>query len=395
MTKIRILVVDDSLTVRKYLVEVLSADPDLEVIAEADDGQPAIELCQRLRPDLITLDMMLPHVTGVAATEHIMAFCPTPILVVSASTNRGELFKTYEALAAGAVDVIEKPTGDERDEDWERAFIATVKVVARVKVITHPRARLRSPQPSGSAPPRDGKPAGEAKSAGEQKPLRDGHPQRAAKPFGDVRSLSGVQPSGGATPKHALVAIGVSTGGPSALSTLLGALPADFPLPILIVMHISAAFGGSFGEWLGQLSAIPVTTARDGEPLPAFGQPRVILAPPDRHLEVRRQRLWLSDKPEVHSCRPSVDVLFESVAAEIGAQAIGVLLTGMGRDGARGLLALRSAGGLTIAQDEASSIIFGMPREAIQLGAAARVLPLGRIAAALREAALDPEGSSR
>src|SRR5712691_5784104 len=137
MQKTRILVVDDSLTARKHLVEVLSADPELEVAGEAEDGKRAIELCRTLRPDVITMDMMLPVMSGLAATEYIMAYCPTPILVVSSSTNRGELFKTYEALAAGALEVMEKPRADNIEGDWERSFVAMVKLIARVKVVTH------------------------------------------------------------------------------------------------------------------------------------------------------------------------------------------------------------------------------------------------------------------
>src|ERR1700679_724416 len=142
MTPIRVLVVEDSVSVRKRLVDVLTGDPGVEVVGEAADGKEAIALCQSLRPDVVTLDMVLPIMSGLAATEYIMAHFPTPILIVSASTNRGELFKTYEALAAGAVDVFEKPRGDERDGEWERRFIAAVKLIAKIKVITHPRARL-------------------------------------------------------------------------------------------------------------------------------------------------------------------------------------------------------------------------------------------------------------
>src|SRR6202035_5750064 len=142
MSKIRVLVVDDSPTARKHVVEVLRADPQLEVAGEAEDGKRAIELCRTLRPDVITLDMVLPLMSGVAVTEYVMAYSPTPILIVSSSTNRGELYKTYDALAAGAVDVFEKPRGDERDGEWERGFCAAVKMASRIKVITHVRARL-------------------------------------------------------------------------------------------------------------------------------------------------------------------------------------------------------------------------------------------------------------
>src|ERR1700688_1855444 len=142
MKQLRVLVVEDSLTIRRRFCEILTADPELEVIGEAEDGKRAIELCEQLRPDVITLDMVLPVMSGLTATEYIMAYMPTPILVVSASTNRGELFKTYDALAAGAVDVLEKPAIDDTDGTWERRFIAALKLIAKIKVITHPRARL-------------------------------------------------------------------------------------------------------------------------------------------------------------------------------------------------------------------------------------------------------------
>ena len=142
---IRVLVAEDSLSVRKRLVEVLGEDPGLQVVGEAADGKQAIELCQRLRPDVVTLDMMMPVMTGVAAAEHILAYCPTPILIVSPSVNRGELFRTYDALAAGAIDVLDKPTGREPDGQWEARLRATVKLISRIKVITHPRAKLALP----------------------------------------------------------------------------------------------------------------------------------------------------------------------------------------------------------------------------------------------------------
>jgi len=333
--KTRVLVVEDSITIRSRIVEVLAGDPSLEIVGECGDGKTAIEMCASLRPDVITLDMMLPVMTGLAATEYIMAHHPTPILIVSASTNRGELFRTYEALAAGAVDVLEKPLGDASDDAWERKLVSTVKLVSRIKVITHVRAKM------------------------------------------GTKHAAFVTPSG----QFRAVAIGVSTGGPSALHEIFSALPKDFPIPVLFVIHIAEPFGHAFAEWLDGQVALPVSIARDGDALPSSG--RIVMAPPDRHLVVRGGRLRLTDDPERHSCKPSIDTLFESCAAELGSSAIGCLLTGMGKDGAGGLLAMRRAGAHTIAQDEATSVVFGMPREAIALGGATRVLPLGDVASAL------------
>jgi two-component system, chemotaxis family, protein-glutamate methylesterase/glutaminase len=343
MRKTRVLVVEDSLAVRKYLLEVLAADPEIELAGEAEDGERAIEICQKTRPDVITMDMMLPVMTGLAATEYIMAHCPTPILVVSASTNRGELFRTYEALAAGAVDVLEKPTGLEPEGAWERRFIGTVKLVSRIAVITHPRARLAERRRAPLEPP--------LPSPGRSRPGR----------------------------ACELVAIGASTGGPGAIVEILRGLPTSFQLPILLVLHINEPFGTAFADWLDGQTGRRVAHPQDGEPI-AAAVGRVLMAPVGRHLIVRDGRLRLTLDPERHSCRPSVDVLFESVAREYGASAAACLLTGMGRDGALGLLKVRQAGGMTVAQDEATSVIYGMPREAVSLGAAAAVLRLDEIA---------------
>jgi two-component system, chemotaxis family, protein-glutamate methylesterase/glutaminase len=335
--RLRVLVVDDSLTVRKQLCTVLEAAPGIEVVGEAADGKQAIELCQSLRPDLVTLDMMMPVMTGLAATEYIMAYCPTPILVVSASINRGELFKTYEALAAGAVEVMDKPGGDTQDENWEARFIAMVRLVSRVRVVTHLRGR--------SAPP----------------------PPALVPTTQDRQSVE-------------LVAIGASTGAPRAVVEVLHKLPANFSLPVLLVVHIGEPFGSAFADWLDGQSTHRVRMAKEGAEVDG---PGVWLAVPNRHLQLQGRTLRLDQGPERFSCRPSVDVLFESVAASCGAAAAGVILTGMGQDGARGLLAMRRAGAVTIAQDEASSVVYGMPREAALLGAAQRILPLPDIGAAL------------
>ncbi|HZF51324.1 MAG TPA: chemotaxis-specific protein-glutamate methyltransferase CheB [Polyangiaceae bacterium] len=363
MRKIRVLVVEDSLTVRKRLVEVLSSDPECEVVGEASDGQAAITLCERLRPDVITLDMVLPKLDGVAVTEHIMAFTPTPIVIVSASYNRGEVTSTLDALAAGAVDVLEKPDGRvDPDDAWSRHFLATVKLASRIKVITHVRGRLRGSIPTPPPPSMTSRTSG---------------PPFVAAPEWDGR--------------FRLIAMGASTGGPAAVVTILRSLPKSFPLPVLLVLHIGKPFGEGFAEWLGHQLHMPVAQATDGEPLPRPGRARVILARPDRHLVLREGRLRLTADAERHSCRPSVDVLFESVARETGPGAIGCLLTGMGRDGAEGLLAMKRAGAFTLAQDEASSVVFGMPREAIRLGAADRVLPLSEFDETLAVLARHPE----
>ncbi|HEX4492429.1 MAG TPA: chemotaxis-specific protein-glutamate methyltransferase CheB [Acidimicrobiia bacterium] len=339
---LRVLVAEDSATVRAHVRSVLDADPGLTVVGEAADGQGAIARCLELRPDVITMDMMMPEVSGLAATEYLMAHRPTPILIVSSSIDRGELFHTYDALAAGAVDVLEKPDRDTDPVEWSRRLVSSVKRVARIRVITHPRARL----------------------LGHSMPV-------APPPPGIARST-----------RPAVVTIGASTGGPGAIVEVLRGLPASFDLPTLFVLHIGAPFGTAFVEWLdGQLDR-PVVEARAGMEVSALAG-SVAMARPERHLGVRDGCLYLSDAPERHSCRPSIDVLFETVAQEYGPRAVGCLLTGMGRDGAAGLRLMRDSGGITIAQDEATSVVYGMPREAVRLDAVEHVLPLGAIGPAL------------
>ncbi|MCO8269887.1 chemotaxis-specific protein-glutamate methyltransferase CheB [Actinoplanes sp. TRM 88003] len=356
---IRVLLVEDSATMRHHLRESLAADPELQVVGEATDGGQAVEMVARLRPDVVTMDMMLPTMTGLVATEHIMAEHPTPILVVS-SADRKELFSTYNALAAGAVDVLEKPRGDASDSDWGRRLCAAVRLVSRIRVITHPRARL------------------------------DGRGRTPAEPAPPPAAAPALPPTDGLR----VVALGASTGGPGALTELLRALPAGFLPPVLCVQHIAASepFAVAFSDWLAGQTGRDVSYARDRTPVAALTG-RVVLAPPDRHLIVRDGLVRISDGPPRHSCRPSVDVLFDSVAAEYGPTAAGCLLTGMGRDGAEGLLTMRSRGAVTFAQDEASCVVYGMPREAALLGAAAYVLPPARIAARIVE--LQPAGSRR
>jgi two-component system chemotaxis response regulator CheB len=306
-------------------------------------------LCQELRPDVMTLDMVMPVMSGLTATEYIMAYTPTPILIVSASMNRGELFKTYDALAAGAVDVLEKPTVDNVDVTWERRFVSAVKLIARIKVITHVRARLGGTERAVAAVP------------GQRASLPT--PQRHDQP----RS------------RHCgVVAIGASTGGPAAIVKVLRALPPGFRVPVFFVLHIDEPFSAAFAEWLDDQTPHRVAYARDGESIDSL-RGQVIMAPPGRHLIIGGGRTHLNADPPRHSCRPSVDVLFESLAVDRGSEVLACLLTGMGRDGAAGLLAIRRAGGFTLAQDESTSVIYGMPREAVLLDAAQMVLPLDQI----------------
>ncbi|MDI1442954.1 chemotaxis-specific protein-glutamate methyltransferase CheB [Polyangium sp. 6x1] len=363
MTKTRVLVIEDSRTVRRRLVQALEADPGCEVVGEAEDGARGIALCESLRPDVVTLDLILKTGTGVEVTEHIMAFCPTPIVIVSASFNRGEMIKTYDALRAGALEAIEKPTGDEPDEAWSRRFVETVKIAAKIRVITHPRAKLKTSANALAQPPSPPRP----------RPLERLPERLPARVPVATTPMPLAEP--GASPS--LIAIGASTGGPGALVQILRELPETFPLSVLLVIHIGQPFGRAFAEWLDGMVPLPVMEAKHGELLPPPGAARVLMAPPERHLIVRAGRLWLDDGPERHSCKPSVDVLFESVAEEIGRTAIGCLLTGMGKDGALGLLAMKRAGSMTLVQDESTSVVFGMPREAIRLGAASRILPIG------------------
>ena len=349
MKRLRVLVVDDSLTIRRRLCEILAADPELEVVGEAEDGRRAIELCEQLRPDVMTLDMVMPVMSGLTATEYIMAYTPTPILIVSASMNRGELFKTYDALAAGAIDVLEKPTADDVDTSWALRFVATVKLIARIKVITHVRARLSGTQRAVAAVP----------GQGAMSPASKRHDQPHGRSYG-------------------VVAIGASTGGPAAIVKVLKALPEGLRVPVFFVLHIDEPFAAAFAEWLDNQTPHRVAYACDGEPIESL-RGQVIMAPPGRHLRIDGGLVHLNSAPPRHSCRPSVDVLFESLSVDRGAEVVACLLTGMGRDGADGLLAIRRAGGFTLAQDESTSVIYGMPREAILLGAAQLVLPLDQM----------------
>jgi two-component system chemotaxis response regulator CheB len=329
---IRVLVADDSELFRELLSRVVAAEAGFEVVAVAADGNAAAALARSLRPDVITMDLNMPDADGFSGIARIMAETPTPILVLTA--NREETVG-FRALSLGALDILEKPQASTDLDEYGQVLRSRLRLLAGVKVIRHPRGlreRRVAPQRRGA--------------------------------------------------RADLVVVGASLGGPRALAALLRALPPDFPAPIAVVQHIADGFTEGLASWLGTETHLDVREARDGDPLRPG---RVVLAPTGRHLLVAEGVARLSDAPPVDTFKPSVTPLFVSAARVYGPRACGVILTGMGRDGADGLKAIKDAGGPTLAQDEATSAVFGMPRAAIELGAVDRVLPLDDISRALVE----------
>ncbi|MGQ0587628.1 MAG: protein-glutamate methylesterase/protein-glutamine glutaminase [Gammaproteobacteria bacterium] len=340
---IKVLVVDDSALVRKLLPEILSRGAGIEVVGTAPDPYVAREKIRALKPDVITLDIEMPRMDGLRFLENLMRLRPMPVLIVSSLAELGA-HVTLQALELGAVDYITKPKVDIANglELYAGELIAKVRSTAA--------ARPRSVQP----------------------------PSRALVELGMPRKQ---RPAFRTTDR--LVALGASTGGTEAIRELLDGMPADAPA-VVIAQHIPASFSASFAERLDRSSPMSVSEARDRQPIVAGC---AYVAPGGRHLWVERDgahfRCRIADTDPVNRHRPSVDVLFRSVAQAAGANAAGAILTGMGDDGAQGLLEMRQQGAMTFAQDEASSVVWGMPGAAVKLGAAERVLPLERMAAEL------------
>lgn len=344
----RVLIADDSATIRYHLAQLINEIPGVEVIGQARNGQEAVSMAADLRPDVVSMDIRMPVMDGLEATRRIMAATPTPVVVVSGLVEQ-DMELAFQALKAGALAVVEKPpdrrapTFDEKQAHLVKTLMAmsSVSVVRRVEKT----ALMEMPVPEMLIETRA--------------PVQD------------------VQPR--------LIAIGASAGGPSALSNLLGALPPDFPLPIVVAQHIPPEFGPGLVRWLDKLVPLTVRLALDGAPL----RPGVVhLCPGDRHVTVVRrdeQRLMLQLLAEQGQERyqPSVDVLFHSVARACGANAVGIILTGMGDDGASGLLAMAREGALTLAQDEASATVFGMPGAAIERGAVRQVMSLSDLSSTI------------
>ncbi len=338
---IKVLIVEDSQVMRDLLTFILSSDPAIQVIGTACDGKEAVRAVSEKRPDVVTMDIIMPNMDGFEATRIIMETTPTPIVIVSASWDPREVEKTFRTMEVGALAILEKPVGIDHPNyrRMTKELIQTVKLMAEVRVV---RRRPR---------------AAHGKAAPVVAPGNDTLPATA-----DLK----------------VVAIGASTGGPPVIETILSGLPKEFPVPLLIVQHMAAGFVQGFADWLARSSGFPVKVASHGEYLLSG---RAYLAPDNLHMGVGcGGRILLStDEPE-NGLRPAVSRLFRSVAEVFGKYAAGVLLTGMGKDGARELKLLREKGAVTIAQDKESSVVYGMPGEAVALNAATYVLPPARIA---------------
>lgn len=342
MTKnrVRVLVVDDSALMRKLIPQMLAADESIEVVGTAMDGTFCLKKIEELKPNVVTLDLEMPGMNGIDALKEIMRKQPVPVIVFSSHSTEGASV-TMKALGLGAFDFVTKP----RDASAHMAEIAK-ELIAKVKAASE--CKLKPRMLPGTAP----------------------KPEKAS-------------PAGGSPTK--VVAIGISTGGPQAMEFLLSQLPGDFPGAIVVVQHMPDGFTDMFARRLDELCALRVKEAQSGDLLQGG---RVLICPGSRHVKVKRLPLGdiavLSDEPRVNGHRPSVDVLFRSVAEEFKAQAVGVLMTGMGDDGADGLGLMKKEGAMTIAQSEESCVVYGMPKAAIERGHAVRVIALDVMASTLQ-----------
>ncbi len=342
MNKVRVLVVDDSALMRKLIPQMLESDQSIEVVGTAMDGNFCLKKIEELRPNVVTLDLQMPGMNGIDTLKEIMRRHPLPVIVVSSHSTDGASI-TFKALGLGAFDFVTKPQdASAHMAETARQLIAKIKAAADCKVVR--------PGTSGAA-------------------------VRVEKP---ASAKSGPPPT-------KAVAIGISTGGPQALEFLLSQLPPDFPGTILVVQHMPSGFTEMFAKRLDELCALRVKEAQSGDVLQAG---RVLICPGSRHMTVKRLPMGdvvvLNDEPLVNGHRPSVDVLFHSLAQEFGRMSVAVLMTGMGDDGAQGLGEIKKAGGMTIAQSEESCVVFGMPKAAIERGYATRVVGLEVLASTLQ-----------
>lgn len=344
--KLRVLIVDDSAFMRKVLHGIIAADPEMEVAGQAKDGREAISMAESLKPDVITMDINMPHMDGLQATEHIMSQNPRPIVVVSSESREGAA-STLIALELGAIDFVSKPSSG---IDLDMKLVADdlnrkLKMAAKVRVI---------------------------RTAARPKPH-----------VGDVHHSAGrVEAStegcdGNMGSRFPIVIIAASTGGPATVMRLAAAFPADFPAAVVLVQHMPANFTSQYAIQLADVTEIEVKEAEANEPL---HQSTLYVCPGSHHLRISSSgRIVLEDGPRISGYRPCADVTMETAAKWAGAMTVGIVLTGMGNDASLGVRAIRAAGGIVIAQDEATSVIFGMPAEAIKTGAVNQVLPLDQV----------------
>ncbi len=331
---LRAIVVDDSPTVRDLLVAILGNARGIQVIGTASNGEEAVRLVKRLRPDVITMDILMPRMDGLEATRQIMRETPTPIVVVTGTLMRRDVDLTFDAIQAGALAVVHTP--GLADPETCHEVVQIVRLMARVPVVRRMELNKTGYSPLAEKP--------------VLPPLLGKKVQQSIK----------------------LIGIASSTGGPGTLATILRPLPADFPIPILIVQHITPGFGAGLAEWLNHELKLNVFLASHGE-IPRPGT--VLISPDDYHLQINpRGEVELHRNAPYRGIRPSANYLFSSLAQNYGASALGVILTGMGDDGVDGLEKLRQIGGLTLAQDEESCIVYGMPREAVLRNAVDQVL---------------------
>ena len=349
---LRVLVVEDSDSARALLVHILESDGGIQIVGEAADGAEGVSLAAEHRPDVILMDISMPVMDGWEATRRIMEETPTPIVMVTSRYDLRDTELSFRALQAGAITLVDKPSGPASPNHASDAagLISTVKIMADVNVVTRrPRLFRANGPPEPTA----------AVIAPQVSPwLTNG--------------------------RIDVVAMAASTGGPASVAAILAELPTDLPVPILLVQHIAPGFQRSLVDWLGGMTPLNVRLAQDGERLRAGD---VVVAPQDVHLGASSGRVELSGAPPIGSHRPSATHLFRSVAGSYGRLALGVILSGMGDDGVEGLLGLREAGGTTVAQDESTCVVYGMPGEAAARGAVDRVLTPSEIAGLITERA--------
>jgi len=385
--KIRVLVVDDSAFMRKVLLSIISADPTLEVAGEAKDGREAVASADALKPDVITMDINMPHMDGLQATEAIMANNPRPIVIVSSESREGAE-PTLKALELGAIDFVAKPSsGIDLDMNTVREELCRkLRIASKVRVV-RTAAKTKLAQEIAASAPRT------------EPTLPSGYSPESLATRESLKPKSSVFGSGsGATlgkqnGRFPVVVIASSTGGPATLMRLIPAFPKDFPGAVLLIQHMPGSFTGQFSEQLQQVAGIRVKEAEPGE---IISQGTLYVCPGSHHLRLSQTgRITLDEGPRINGYRPCCDVTLETTAEYAGNMGIGVILTGMGNDGSRGIQAIKSAGGHVIAQDEATSVIFGMNAEAIKTGAVDQIQPLEDIYPAIEKRVLYIYGAAR